>query len=265
MQILNGLFRGKASKAPLPTNLSSGALTPEVSAHRHYPDVPVLDLAVDQLGLKVFFLTAEYAPYGVVNATVDGDRECRPILNMWQGPGAISAAETQLSGGYFLDCFRKDLTGDYQRVIADFGALDGHTICMIDIVTFPYMFASRHDLLVDLDYIETPSGLVWKLNHNMLCRLATRLNQAGPALSFFHACEPQIEHNPVHNLIIASEAYGALSVESRSSYLQSLRNVVKDSAVVSSVHPQMDDRYCYPRRMSEDGLPREAEIISLAF
>ncbi len=264
MKILRAIFGGRGPKAPSP-----GAVRPlaaeQSRALQAYPAVPVLDLNVDQLGVKAFFLTPEYAPYGVVNATVDVDHECRPVRNTWRGQVAGKTHDGQLPQGHFLECFRKDLPGGYQRVIGDFGTLDGYPICLVDLVTYPYMFASRHDIHLDAGGVDGPTDFLWKLNHNMLIGLGDLLNRAGPALSFFHTSEVPIEHTPVHNLLIAGDDYALLSTEVRAAYLRSLKASVEDSTIVSANNPIMDDRYCYPRRMSEDGPARKAEIISLPF
>ncbi len=262
LKILTNLFRkrghgndrhgGPAALAPLGE---------PVVALQAYPDVPVLDINIDQMGLKAFFLTKDYAAFGAINATMDNDQEARPVLNSWHGPAVDSVGHFQMPEGRFLECLREGMPGNHQRVMADFGALDGEQIRLIDVVTYPFMFSSRHELQVDDDDLRHPTQWLWKVNHNMLIGVAELLGLVGPALSFFHVSEVPIEYSPVHNLLVASDQYLSRSEVGRSEYLTILRNLIKDSTVVSAANPVMDDRYCYPRRLSEDGAPKMAELL----
>jgi hypothetical protein len=61
----------------------------------------------------------------------------------------------------------------------------------------------------------------------------------------------------------ASQLHLSGSTEDKSQYLDGLAGKFEAAFVVSSLSPTMDDRYCYPRRLPEDGEPLKAETLSV--
>lgn len=253
MNIFQRLIGAKPALKKPPRSEAQEGLAPILP----YPDLPVLDGDTHQLGVKAFFVTHEFANYAFLNATIDDHVEAAPVINTFDGP-IRKGPLRQMDDGEFISTIRSLRWNELPPDPVGLGRIDGHPIATIDVVTFPYMFAMMHDITPEGDI----SDWLWRMNHNMLLSFIEDLRFIGPAYTFLHTHAASNEHNPVHNIIAGCPNYTSGHPDQRDVYLQTFASTFRDPHIVSIDDPEMDCRYCYDRRLPEDGFRVRAEIIS---